>query len=185
MKNHDGTWLALATAAGLVSLGAMGTAQGSRSGKLAKGMAPADPPEALIFMVRAEATLDDLPIFTMFWVILPWDGRPETYPTRDEIIADLATRWLGHFAPSPRGYSDLEGVVLGALASDSGNSVADISHAIISSPDSWPIAVTSIEGRTVLGGRFIAYSSDPNREARRLGMLPPGWVPSAPFRHPG
>ncbi len=119
-----------------------------------------------------------------FYVVIPWDGLAETYPTREEVYAAVlesrpATDSIKEAAdasmvrdwrlntPPPRGWE--RGTHFEVEVDD---------------PATWRIEVPLLDRRPILGGRVQAMllSSFPKIRGPRPVELPPEWTPEVPLR---
>jgi hypothetical protein len=103
-------------------------------------------------------------------ICIEWDGNPDTYPTRQDVIRALIGKAdhqdLDEFKESVEEYG-LENVA--KWADDDPANNASIT---VSGQDEWKIQPVNLKVRTALGGRQVCLVDD------RLFGAPPDWMKS-------
>jgi hypothetical protein len=164
MSRDDGSKFALGAMAALAGLAALGARQKARGGRNAG-------PKTLHFSVKIPRTYKaDATANYVNTVSIEWDGRPETYPTREAVLAELML-W--------ENAEDMDSLVE-TMEEDGKQSVFnwiqdDPDEHIdveVSPQTDWTITPQNLKIRTALGGRRVSLVDD-----QAFGTLP-DWMKS-------
>jgi len=122
-----------------------------------------------------------------FYVAISWDGRAETYPTREEIYAAVLESWWSRPATdSIKEAADASMVRDWRLNTSPPRGWKRGTHfeVEVDDPATWRIEVPLLDRRPILGGRVQAMllSNFPKIRGPRPVELPPEWTPEIPLR---